>query len=384
MVIGVLRESDPLDSRVALTPPVVRHLVERGNTVWVASGAGNGAMYADEDYLRAGAQIGSTPADVIRHAGLLLKMSVPTPEEMALCARGTAFMAFFHLAAAEFSLFERLTEHGLTAVGYEIIETGDGRLPVLAAASEMAGQMTVPLAAHLLRSTSGGRGILLGGSPGVPPAHVVIIGAGTVGSWAARTARAAGARVTVLDADAEKLRYLMATLPNVATAFSEPESLAAAVADADVLIGAVLIAGARSPHVVTQAMVESMKPGAVVIDVSIDQGGCIETSRPTTIAEPTFVHAGIVHYCVPNLTAEMGRSASTAIAQAMLPYLSRIGADGLDAAVAALPELARGVYTYKGECVHAALARTWHVPRRDLARLITRGGASAAGQPPVR
>jgi alanine dehydrogenase len=216
--------------------------------------------------------------------------------------------------------------------------------------------MTVSLATHLLRSSSGGRGILLGGSPGVPPAHVVILGGGTVGTWAARSAVAAGARVTVLDIDSDRLRHVLEHMPSVATALAEPDSIASTLATADVAVGAVYIAGARTPHIVSKEMVEAMRPGSVIIDVAIDQGGCFETSRPTTLRQPTYMHHGIVHYCVPNLTADMGRSTSIAGAQALLPYLLLMADQGLEATVMSCPDLGRAVYTYQGFCVHERLA----------------------------
>jgi alanine dehydrogenase len=359
MNIGVIRERGAFDRRVALTPAVVRRLTTAGHTVWVECGAGEGALFHDPEYIRAGAQVAYSPAEVIQRAQLLAKISTPSAEEVKLCAPGMVLMAFFHMAVAERQIYRALLDRSLTAIGCEIIQHDDGRLPVLAAISEIAGQMTVPIAAHLLRSSSGGRGILLGGTPGLPPAHVAILGAGVVGASAARTAAAAGARVTVFDIDPAHLRRLLQHLPRVETCLADPESIAAAAVSADVLIGAVLVAGSKSPHVVTRAMVESMKPGAAVIDVSIDQGGCVETSRPTSIAEPTFHYHGVTHFCVPNFTADLGRASSVAIAQAMLPYLLEIGGKGPDAAIEGSPDLARGVYTHAGECVSEALKETW-------------------------
>jgi alanine dehydrogenase len=371
MNVGVLRESDPLDRRVALTPPVVRQLVERGNTVWVEAGAGDGAMFRDDEYIRAGASIAYSPADVIRRSDLVAKISVPSLQQIELSPGGTALLAFFHLAVAGPAVFQCLRDHAITAIGWEIIKTEDGRLPVLAAASEIAGRTTIHLAAHLLRSSSGGRGILLGGSPGVPPAHVVVLGAGVVGTWAARTAIGAGARVTVLDIDTEKLRRLIEHVPHVATALADPDSIGAAVTTADVVIGAVLVAGAKTPHLVSKHMVEAMRPGSVILDVAIDQGGCVETSRPTTIAQPTFNHHGVVHYCVPNLTADVGRSTSIAVAQAMMPYLICLAGRGIEGALSRCPELARGVYTYRGVCVEPHLAAAWKIPCRPLSEALT-------------
>jgi alanine dehydrogenase len=348
MNIGIVRERGSFDRRVALTPAVVRRLAASRHTVWVESGAGDGAMFPDNDYIRAGAQIAYSPADVIQRVELLPKIGRPTTEELSFCRSEMTVMAFYHMAVAESALLQTMADHALTAIGCEVIQTADGALPVLSAISEIGGQMTVPIAAHLLRSSSGGRGILLGGTPGVPPAHIVVIGAGTVGFAAVRSAAAAGARVTAFDRDPQKLRRVLEHVPGVETCLSDEDAIAEAVAGADVVIGAVLVAGTRTPHVVTRAMVERMKPGSAIIDVAIDQGGCIETSRPTTLAEPTFSHRGVTHFCVPNFTADLGRSSSVAIAQAMLPYLLSMARLGTDGAIEQCPDLARGVYLLRG------------------------------------
>jgi alanine dehydrogenase len=359
MNFGVIRERGAFDRRVALTPAVAHRLVLAGHTVWVETGAGDGSLFRDPDYIRAGAHIAYSPAEVIQRSELLAKISRPSIDELQLCPPGMAVMAFFHLAVAERAIFQTLLERRLTAIGCEVIQQDSGHLPVLAAISEIAGQMTIPIAAHLLRSSSGGRGILLGGTPGVPPAHVTILGAGAVGSSACRAGVAAGARVTVLDTEPHQLRRLLEHVGKVETALADRDSIAEAVATADVAIGAVLIAGSKTPHVVTRAMVESMKPGAAILDVSIDQGGCVETSRPTTIKEPTFHYRGITHFCVPNFTADLGRASSVAISQAMLPYLLQIGRKGAATAIGESPELARGVCTHDGQCVREALREVW-------------------------
>jgi alanine dehydrogenase len=340
MNIALIREGRPFDRRVALTPPVVRHLVEAGHAVWVESGAGEVAWFQDTEYARTGAQIIYSQEDVLHRSDIVARISTPVLSELRQCPHGMILMAFYHMAVADRVVVDRLLEQSITAIGLEMIQQDDGTLPVLRAVSEIAGQMTVPIAAHLLRSSSGGRGVLLGGSPGIPPANVVILGAGVVGAWAARTACAAGSRVTVLDVDADKLRKLMERLPAVETGLAESESVAACVAAADVLIGAVLVAGKRTPHVVTRAMVE--------------------TSRPTTIAEPTFVHHGVTHYCVPNLTADMGRSTSVAVAQAILPYMLRIGELGIDKAIERVPDIARGAYAHQGKWIGRAAEAAGH------------------------
>jgi len=348
MNIGVIREDGPFDGRVALTPAIVRRLVSAGHTVWVETGAGAAAMFGDNDYIKAGALIAYSPAEVIQRVELLPKIGRPTPEELACCPPEISVMAFYHMAVADRALLETIEQRRITAIGCEIIQQEDGHLPVLAAISEIAGQMTVAIAAHLLRSSQGGRGILLGGTPGVPPARVVVLGAGSVGFAAVRGAAAAGARVTAFDRDPRRLHHVLEHVPAVETCFADPEAIAEAAAAADVVIGAVLVAGRRTPHVVTRAMVKSMKPGSAILDVSIDQGGCVETSRPTTLADPTFVEHGVTHFCVPNFTADLGRASSTAISQAMLPYLLTIAKYGVDKAVEACADLRRGVYMLRG------------------------------------
>jgi alanine dehydrogenase len=348
MNIGVIRERGPFDRRVALTPAVVRRLTGAGHSVWVEHGAGDGAMFAENEYIRAGAQIAYSPAEVIQRVELLAKIARPTVEELSYCRPHTSVMAFYHMAVADRALLDALSDRCLTAIGCENIQREDGQLPVLSAISEIAGQMTATIAAHMLRSSSGGRGILLGGTPGVPPARVVALGAGTVGFAASRAAAAAGARVTTFDRTPCKLRHVMEHVPGVETCLADEDAIAEAVAGADVVIGAVLVAGLRTPHVVTRGMVERMKPGSAIIDVAIDQGGCIETSRPTSLADPTFVYRGVTHFCVPNFTADLGRSSSIAIAQAMLPYLLSLAKFGADEAIARCPDLARGIYLLGG------------------------------------
>lgn len=375
MNVGVLRESKPSEYRVALTPPVVRSLVDRGTSVWIQSGAGEGAMYPDDEYRRAGGSIAYSAADVIGRCESVLKISAPGPDELDLCQNEQVLMAFYHMVADGRDIFNRLLDRRIAAVGYEIIRTDDGRLPVLAAVSEIAGQLTIPLAEHLLRRSAGGRGILISGSSGTPPAHVVVLGAGVVGSWAARSAAASGARVSVLDIDTEKLRRLREQVPAIATVLAESESIGQAVTSADVIIGAVLVAGSRTPHVVTREMVRSMKPGSVIIDVAIDQGGCVETSRPTTLENSTFVAEGVVHYCVPNLTADMSRSASVGIAHALLPYVAQVAERGLESTLKGCPAFTRSLYTYRGECVSRELGEIRHCPWRPVSEVLSETAA---------
>src|ERR1035441_9796180 len=302
MNIGIICERGAFDRRVALTPPVVRRLASAGHAVWVEKGAGDGAMYTDTEYLRAGAQIAYSPEEVIGRVELLAKIGRPSVAELSCCAPGMVVMAFYHMAVAD----------------------------------------------RVLRSSSGGRGILLGGTPGVPPACVVVLGAGAAGFAAARTAVQSGARVMAFDRDPRKLRHMMEHAPAVETCLADEDADRESVAGADVVIGAILVAGMRPPHVVTRAMVERMKKGSAIIDVAIDQGGCIETSRPPPIADPTFSYKGVTPFCVPNFTADLGRSASVAVGQAMLPYVLTIAKHGVEGALEKCAELARGVYTLRG------------------------------------
>ncbi len=370
MDVGLLRETTRGERRVALTPSIVHKLLEKGHRILIEQGAGERAHYLDQEYVTAGATLVYSPTELIDRSELLVKVGRPSHKESERLHERQTVMAFFHMATADRREVQHLLANSVTTIGYEVIETNDGRLPVLESISEIAGQMVVAIAAHLLRSTSGGRGILLGGAPAIPPAKVLILGAGVVGTWAARTAVSAGAVTLVLDSDLNKLRRLMVTVPGVVTSLADADTLREAVRQSDVLIGAVLLRGERAPHLVTREMVESMQPGSVIIDVSIDQGGCVETSRPTTLDDPVFVHQGIVHYCVPNMTADIARTASAALAQASLPHILEIAQHGLEAAVLRSPELARGVYTYRGQAAHSSLAARWNLPHRDVLSLI--------------
>ncbi|MBI3693699.1 MAG: alanine dehydrogenase [Acidobacteria bacterium] len=375
MNIGVLKETALCERRVGLTPASVRRLIESGHRVLVERGAGERSHFPDTNYESAGGGIAFSAAEVIDRCELLVKIERPTRQEFERLHARQTVLAFFHLAVAEPEEVHLALDRAITTIGYEIMETAEGRLPVLESISEIAGPMAVAVAAHLLRSSSGGRGILLGGAPGIPPARVVILGAGVVGSCAARTALASGALTFVLDNDVGKLRRLLAAAPGVVTGLADTGTVREAVRRADVLIGAVLLHGERTPHLVTRSMVETMQAGGVVIDVSIDQGGCVETSRPTTLADPVFLAGGILHYCVPNMTADIAHTASAALSQASLPYILDLAGLGVEEALERCPDLARGVYTLGGECAHQALAERWHLRRREIHSLVGIGDA---------
>jgi alanine dehydrogenase len=373
MNIGVVKETARCESRVALTPASVRRLIENSNRVFVEQGAGERSHFPNTSYEAAGAEIAFSAAEVIDRCELLVKVGNLTRDEMAQLHSQQAVMAWFHLAVADRDEIALLLDKRIAAIGYEVIETLDGQLPVLQPMSEIAGPMAIAVAGHLLRSTSGGRGILLGGAPGVAPARVLVLGAGTVGTQAARTATNGGATTYVLDIDVHKLRRLLGVATGAITEMADAGVLQELVPLADVLIGAVLVHGGLTPHIVSRAMVESMQPGSVVVDLSIDQGGCVETSRPTTLADPVFSHCGVVHYCVPNMTADIARTASAVLSQASLPYILALAGQGLEQALHQSPDLARGVYALSGECTNKALAERWSLPHREISSMIGKG-----------
>jgi alanine dehydrogenase len=370
MIIGVPRLTHRNEHRVGLTPFSVNQLVKHRHAVVMENNAGLAAHFTNRDYEAAGAQVVYSADEAYKRADMLCRVSVISPEELDLMKPGSVICGFLHLAVAPREVVARLVELGATLIGYEIIRDIHEELPVLMPMSEMAGQMAIHLAAHYLQNESGGRGVLMGNVTGVPPPTVLILGAGAVGHAAALAALAAGAHVVIIDADYRKLRSLnYECRGQMVTVVAGVERLEKYTAIADVVIGAVLIPGGRAPFLVTESMVKAMKPGSVIVDISIDQGGCVETSRPTTLKNPTFVKHDVVHYCVPNLTANVARTASRALANAALPYLTALADKGVDRALKNAPGLASGVYMYKGKMVHPAAAQTLGmkpVPLGDL------------------
>ncbi|HET7089726.1 MAG TPA: alanine dehydrogenase [Anaerolineae bacterium] len=358
MHIGIPCERRPNEYRVGLTPAGVELLTAGGHHCYVERSAGRGAGFSDVDYERAGARIVYSPEEAYGRADLVLKVSRPIAEEVGWLRDGCILMGFLHLAAGRRERVEGLLDKRVTAIAYETIQNDDGSLPVLKPLSQAAGRMAPQVAATLLQNDRGGKGILLGGVPGVPPAEVVIIGAGTFGTAAARAFLGAGASVYVLDRDLWRLQQLdeMHQGGGLVTMVSHPFNIRKVARFADVLVGAVLEPGARAPIVVTREMVQSMRPRSVIMDVSIDQGGCVETSRPTTHRDPTYVEEGVIHYCVPNMTAVVARTATHALNIAAWPLIWEIAHKGLDAALGSLPALRRGVATRDGRVVNAALA----------------------------
>ncbi len=365
MLIGVPREIKDGENRVAITPAGVTALRQHGHQVLVETAAGAGSGYGDHHYRDAGAAIAADAAEVWSRAQLVLKVKEPLPQEYGLLRPDLVLFTYLHLASSE-ELTRALLDSGITAIGYETVQTDSGALPLLVPMSEVAGKMAVQIGARYLETDFGGRGVLVGGVPGVPPAEVVIIGCGVVGINAAKVAMGLGAHVTILDIDHERLRYLDDIMHgNVITVYSNPYTVARAAAYADLLVGAVLVAGARAPKLVTADVVRTMKRGAVIVDVAVDQGGCVETTRPTSHSQPTYVEHDVIHYAVPNMPAAVPRTATHALANATLPYALDLAQHGLDEALARSPALRRGLNLRGGKVIHPAVAAAFGMKATD-------------------
>jgi alanine dehydrogenase len=353
--IGVAKEIKTDEYRVALTPAGARELGQRGHDVIVETGAGEGSAVADAAYEAAGARIGSVD-DVWARAELLLKVKEPIRSEYGRLREGLVLFTYLHIAADE-PLTRALLESGITAVAYETVETDSGALPLLAPMSEIAGRLAAQAGAYFLEKPLGGRGLLLGGVPGVAPGRVVVIGGGIVGYNAAVIAIGLGANVTILERSIDRMRHLEEVLSGrVSLVMSSTLQIEESLRDADVVIGAVLIPGAVAPKLVTREMVAGMKDGSVLADVAIDQGGCAETSRPTTHSEPVYTVEGVTHYCVANMPGAVPITSTKALTNATLPYVEAIADFGLAEAVARDPDLARGVNVVDGKVTYEAVA----------------------------
>lgn len=353
MIIGIPRERRPHEHRVGLPPSGVGLFVDNDHAVFVERGAGVGAGFGDDEYAQAGATIAYSEEEVYRRADLVLKFARPLQEELEMMRPGQTVMGFLYLAAARQDKLTVFLEKGLTAIAYEQIEEDDGYRPVLAPSSQLGGHMVVQVAARLMQNDFGGRGILLAGLVGVPAPEVVIIGAGMAGGTAATTFAALGAHVTVLDIDLRKLQDLQVRTPcHLVTMLATPYNIRRACSYADVLIGAVYVPGERAPIVVPREVVARMKRRAVIIDMAIDTGGCIETSRPTSHGSPTYIEEGVIHCCVPNMPGVLGRTGSYTLYNAAFPYLTTISRLGIDRAIETLPALERGVNVYHGKVRH--------------------------------
>lgn len=356
MIIGVPREIKDHEYRVSLTPDGVETLCAGGHSVWIESSAGEGTGFSDEEYRKAGAMIASSKAKLFGDADLIVKVKEPLAPEYPLFRPKQALFAYLHLAASA-ELTQALMRSGVTAIAYETTEWPDGSLPMLAPMSEIAGKMSVQIGAHYLERSQRGRGLLLGGVPGVAPAHVVILGAGMVGSAATQIAVGMGARVTVINLDLNRLRRLDEIYRGrITTLAASRNAVERSMVDADLAIGAVMVRGARAPKLVSRSVLSRMRPGAVLVDVSVDQGGCFETTRPTTHSDPVYEVDGVLHYCVPNMPGIVPCTATLALTNATLPFIVRIASTGVDAAVRANPSLAKGVNVMDGKITCQAVA----------------------------
>jgi len=354
MIIGVPKEIKEQEQRVALLPSGTNELTKHGHSVLVEKDAGLGSGYPDQDYVKAGAEIVDQAKEVFARADMIVKVKEPLKAEFPLLRRGQILFTYLHLAASK-SLTEELLKSGVIGVAYETIQV-DHRLPLLEPMSEIAGRMSVVMGANFLAKYNGGSGVLLGGVPGVLPGRVVIVGGGTSGVNALRMAKGLGADATILDIDVERLRFLDIAIENLHTLFSNEANLDDLMPDCDLLIGAVLLPGAKAPKLITRAMLGKMKRGSVFVDISIDQGGCAETSRPTTHLDPVYVQEGVTHYCVANMPAAYARTATQALTNVTYRYVELLADLGLEGACKKQPALIGGINTRDGRLTCKAVA----------------------------
>jgi alanine dehydrogenase len=369
MKIGVPREIKDNENRVAMTPAGVHLLVGEGHDVLVEAGAGWGSGIVDEEYAGAGATLVAEHAAAF-DAEIVVKVKEPLAPEYPLCREGQTIFTYFHFAASR-ELTDAMLQSGATCIAYETVRDEDGSLPLLTPMSEVAGRMAIQEGAKYLEKPMMGRGILLGGVPGVEPGNVLILGGGVVGASAARAAAGLGANVTILDVNLTRLRYLDEIMPpNVHTLYSTPYTVREKAIEADLLIGAVLVPGAKAPRLVRRELLKEMKNGSVIVDVAVDQGGCIETCRPTTHSNPTFVVEGVVHYCVTNMPGAVGRTSTYALTNATLKYVQLLAARGPEAAIREISALAQGANVINGKITHPAVAEAFSLPYEPPTRVV--------------
>jgi len=374
MIIGVPKEIKAQENRVGLLPSSIYQLIKRGHTVLAEKSAGLGTGYTDEDYTRAGAELIETHEEVFARAGMIVKVKEPVPEEYPLLRPEQILFTYLHLAANK-RLTEVLRDQRVTAIAYETVEV-NRRLPLLEPMSEIAGRMSIIVGGYFLAKHAGGKGVLLGGVPGVLPGKVVVIGGGTAGVNAARMATGLGADVTILEVDVERMRFLDITMQTAHTLFSSPAHVLELLPTVDLLIGAVLVPGAKAPKLISREMLRVMKPGSVLVDIAIDQGGCVETSTPTTHHNPTFVEEGIIHYCVANMPAAYARTATQALTNVTSRYVEILADHGVPGAFQRDPHLLGGLNLIDGQITCRAVAEALDLPFTDYSR--------GAGIPPLR
>jgi len=369
MIIGILKEIKVAENRVCMTPAGVEIMRENGHDILVESDAGTGSGFDDAAYREAGAEIVATPQEIFRRADMVMHVKEPQPSEYPLIREGQIVFTYFHFAASE-QLTKAMIKSKAVCIAYETIVGADGCLPLLTPMSEVAGRMAAQEAAKYAERTQGGRGILLGGVPGVQPATVLVLGGGTVGTHAAQMAAGLGAKVYLLDTSLDRLRHLSEVMPkNCFPLMSSPATVRELVQEADVVIGAVLLHGAKAPKLVTREMLKTMKQGAVLVDVAIDQGGCFETSRPTTHSEPIFEVDGVVHYCVANMPGAVPLTSTIALTNATLPYALRIASQGWQEVARNDPGVRAGLNVVNGKVTYAGVAEAFGLdstPVKDL------------------
>src|SRR5213594_4344144 len=360
MIIGVPKEIKEQEQRIALVPSAAELLTKRGHTVLVEKNAGVGSGYLDEEYVKAGAEIVDGARELFARADMIVKVKEPLPAEYGLLRKGQILFTYLHLAASK-ALTEALLKSGVTGVAYETIQIGN-HLPLLEPMSEIAGRMSVVMGAYFLAKHNGGSGVLLGGVPGVLPGRVLVLGGGTSGVNAARMATGLGADVTILEVDIERMRFLDITLHTAHTLYSSEAHLMELLPAVDLLIGAVLVPGAKAPRLIRREMLRRMRPGSVLVDIAIDQGGCAETSRPTTHHDPVFVEEGVIHYCVANMPAAYARTATQALTNVTYRYIELLADHGLVEACRRLPSLAGGINVTNGRVACKAVAEAHGMP----------------------
>ena len=371
MIIGVPREIKNNENRVALTPAGTQELVKRGHTVYVQRSAGVDSGFTDDEYAGAGAKILNTAAEIYGIAEMIMKVKEPIQEEYGLIRKGQLVFTYFHFASYE-PLAKAMIKSGAICLAYETVERADGSLPLLIPMSEVAGRMAIQEGAKYLEKPLKGRGVLLGGVPGVKPAKVLILGAGIVGTHAAKIAAGMGADVTVVDINLQRLRYLDDVMPkNVHTMVSNEYNIREMVKDHDLIVGAVLIPGAKAPRLITRDMLKLMRPGTVLVDVAVDQGGCIETCTPTTHENPTFIIDDVVHYCVANMPGAVPYTSTLALTNATLPYAVRLANYGWKKACLDNPDLRSGLNIIEGHVVYKAVAEAFNLPFREVKEFVS-------------
>jgi len=370
MIVGVPKEIKTDENRVAIVPSGVEVLVRNHHDVLIEASAGSGSGFGDDLYLKAGAEIVDGPEEVFARSEMVVKVKEPLEQEYPLLRKDQVVFTFYHFAAAE-GLLKGVLQSGCVAIAYETVEGSNGDLPLLVPMSEVAGRMAIQEGAKFLEKTEGGKGILIGGVPGVPPARVTILGGGVVGTNAAKMAAGLGAHVTILDVDLERLRYLSDIMPsNVYPVYSNPQSIRELLPSTDLLVGAVLLTGARAPKLVSRDDLVLMEDGSVLVDVAVDQGGCIETVRPTTHSEPTFVVDGVVHYCVANMPGPVPKTSTLALTNATFPYVLALAEKGWRAACREDQSLLSGLNMVDGKITHPSIAEAFSLDHFDPSDIV--------------